>query len=540
MLTRFGAARWWRAWDAEDGISLVEMMFAILLLAVAIMALATTAVVGLTNLRSARDREEATNAASAAIEAIRTGQYDQIFMDPSDPNVTALGGCYEGEPVASNAVASPIQVESTNDQVSLRTYVTWFQSTDDADCSGVNDEERLAKRVTVIAEWNDGQFVRSVREDTIVAPAGRGLPVPDFDLNPTTAAINFDPDDVAAAETKCQRHQLRNLGAEDSYDWDLTSVDPSVGPPFKATPTSFKTADNNWEVEAYFQFPGSSTASTPDPTDPDTQAMTDLDANGRPETTVRVPGSGVANVWFCWTPASSVTVGDAFDAVLTMHSLFDGNRIESVTHSVGVSETPVRLFLFDHDDSTAHARAGRVRAGTFEPEPFPMGPEDGIVGSTDNLGATLFDWDTNIDSGANPGIVLPAGEPNLAGVWDEQWGGPTTVERAATLTLYVASPLALGAGAPTGQTLRLGIDLQRLEHNEKLDAHLVTVSPVAVNVAATGWTRVEIPIDLLSEQEFAASQFLRVQVSCLATSDAACHIAYDNTTYASNLAVNLR
>jgi hypothetical protein len=199
----------------------------------------------------------------------------------------------------------------------------------------------------------------------------------------------------------------------------------------------------------------------------------------------------------------------------------------------GTAET---LYLFDSSDETAHTRPGTSSGDVFTPASYQMGPEDGIPGSTTNLGTALHDWDTNIDDAGLPGIVVPRGAADLAAVWHEQWSDATVLSRTGSLSLFVASPNAL-AGVGPGETLQLGIDVERLRANENtVDATLFT-GDVAVPLSRDGWTRVEIPLDFGADVAFAANEFLRLRLSCLGSSEADCHLAYDNEIYDAHLAV---
>lgn len=532
----------------EEGLSLIEMMVAVLLLGVAVLALASTSITSLINLRQARDREAATNAASARIEEVRALDFEDIVLSPTDPDATALGGCFDGEPVVTNTRPTTVDAATTVDlgtghpEVDVRTYITWFQTAGDADCAGANDAERVAKRLTVEAIWVDGE-TRTVRQDTIVAKAERGLPVPDFDVSPPGGAVNFTPDHVAATTEKCVRHQLRNLGAEDAYDWSLDTVTGSIAPPSPAGPSSFTARNPAWSARAYFEYPALASSDEPPA---GAEVMTDFDANGRPETTQRVAEGDTANIWLCWQPPTGEPEGTIFSATMSVHSLFDGNRSEAVSHTVSVNRQGELYYLYDPNDSAAHDRGTPQGSGVVI-LPYVMGPlQPDNPSSVANLGIInygdpqLSDWDRNLDPLDQAGVWLPGGAANsdLDLVWHRQFPESTVLASTATLELWVATSAALD-GAPSNSAQQLNITIQRIKENESaLDnpggTLLQHTEPWTDDVE--GWKKLTIPLNFGGNVTIGENKYLRLQISC-AGSVSDCNVAYDNVAHPSVLIV---
>lgn len=553
---RQATRQWRRARDGEDGLSLAELMVAIFVLSVGVLALAGVAGQSLVSLRQSRDREQATDAASAAIEAVRALPYERINLLASDPDLPAgLGGCFEDEPLATtslpgNAIDAFRHTAGNFDDIVVDTYITYLDVGDDDTCTDP-DHDRTAKHVTVVATWETGGVGSSVRVDTVVADAGRGLPIPEFDLSPTAVPLNFSPAERDARTEKCIPHVLRNLGDDDTYDWVLTKalgeshsfVTPSEYVLPGATPPKYR-------VRALFEHPTQPTP--PDPagiTDEATLAamglelMKDANANLRPEITPSstVPAGDKARMWFCYKPGN-VADGKSITFLETVHSVFDENQTVQVTHEVTVGLAGRNLHLFDPDDSAAHAR---------DPgQPYlmgPLGPDQPAV-----LGTTLFDWDQP------DGLPATRAGTRASGTdlrWHHQFTGATTLQPSVQLVFSTATRDALDNGVLDSPVpvVRLDIELERLRKNERSfptpeviwssSALAAASSPTvedgrfAYSHDTAGWKQHVLDIDLGGTATFEAEQYLRLRVSCRADSEAECHVAYDNDNHPSRLVV---
>lgn len=553
---RKGAARLRRAGD-EDGLSLAELMVAVFVLSVGVLALAGVAGQSLVSLRQSRIREQATDAASAAIEQVRALPYDRINLLDSDPDLpSGLGGCFDDEPLATtslsdNAIDAFRHTAGSSDNIVVDTYITYFDIDDDNAC-GDADHDRISKHITVIATWDNGGIDGSVQVETVVADAGRGLPIPEFDLSPTSVTLNFTPAERDAGTEKCIAHLLRNLGDNDTYDWELTKalgeshsfVSPSEYVVTGATPPKYR-------VRVLFEHP------TVDPP-PDPAGITDeavlasmglelmKDGNGnlRPEIppSSTVPAGEKARMWFCYTPGN-VSDGSSISFVETVHSVFDANQTFDVTHDVTVGLTGTKLHLFDPDDSTAHPRDPS--------DPYLMGvlaPDQPAV-----LGTSLFDWD---DPDGLPATRAGTRASGTDLRWHHQFTGTTAVQPSAELIFWTGTRDALDNGVLDDPVpvVRLDIELERLRKNEKSfspspdviwssDALTAASSPsiedgrYAYQHDVAGWQQHVLALDLGGTVTFEAEQYLRLRVSCRTDSGAECHLAYDNQTYAARLTV---
>lgn len=546
----------------DEGLSLIEMMIAIFILGVALIALAGVAGQSLTSLRVVRDREQATNAASSAIEEVRERNWADIVLSPGVviPSALAPADCFDGEPVVRNVSSNPVDFERSagdDGRITVRTLVTWADGT----CSPLSTSE--AKRVVTLATWTDRGVDRVVRQETVVAPAARGLPVPEFDVDPPQKPVVLSSG-LSTDET-CTRHQLRNLGAPDTYEWRLASVNgvdtgtSYAGPGWNSHPGL---VDGGWKVRAYFGYPSTATVSelphavlvteSPAPLE-----MRDLDGDFWPEA-VNALGEPIvvdpatdgrsADLWFCWQPTAA-SEGDSFEAELAVHSRFDENRSETVQHSVSVGTATERWYLFDPIDNQAHDR-GVVQGSNLTFPPYRMGPQVTVEDSPERLGtidysdAALSDWDRNLDDNQQPGVRLQkaATDGRRALQWHEQLTQATTLEPEIGLRFWIAPPYAL-AGGPAdplaNRTLRVRVTLEKLRSNENtvLETLYTEDLPITFSVDASGFREENHQLVLAAPPTFEAQQFLRLRISCLSTSEEDCVVAYDNVGYQSALSV---
>jgi prepilin-type N-terminal cleavage/methylation domain-containing protein len=548
---------------SEQGFSMVEVIIAMFVFAVAVLGLASVAMSSVLSLRHTRDREQSTNAASAVLEEVRGRDFTDIFLDPA-----AYTGCFEGEPVANDAVnasagatAVPhVQSRGNDGVVEVTTYVTYAQEDDSSPGScDASDTEDDIKRVVTVARWVDRDGPREVRQETLITSGGRGLPVPDFDFTPSQATMSIHVNDTLTDPTEevCARHQLRNLGADDTYDWALMSVDGASSGPFRLSSSVFQSPSGKWNVRALMQYPATTNTTTPpDPaTDPTTVVMTDTDGTppNRPESDLQVAPGASANFWFCYQPKQgTLSVGDQIVARLQVHSRFDPNRYEAISHTVKVTNELPAFYLYDRLDSVAHDRDSNPNVNQTVYPTFTMGPEDGIAGSPDNLGTidyadrNLSDWDQEVDVDRLPGLRLVRGNAQLGTVaWHEGFLTATTLASNPKLTLYVSTTEALkGQVDPlvpsTHQSQTLQITLSRLDRQERLPGTILKSVAVTYTQDRSGWIRIDPTILLDGPAAFANNEFLRLQVTCAsATSASDCHIGYDNGLLPSNLQVGV-
>jgi hypothetical protein len=565
--------------DGEDGLGLIEVMIAIFVLGVALSALASVALSTLSSLRLTRDREQATNLASAAIEEVRARDYAGVAMGAGTVDVGALppgslgdpfssDTCIDGEPVVVDVVSSPVPFErQVGDAFTVHTLVTWA----DEDCPTAVGE---LKRIIAIASWEDRGIAHQVRQETLVARAGRGLPVPKFEIRPPAAeltlwhyALDNDDDPVT-----CSEHNLRTLGADDSYDYDVADATvTTTGVPAIVHPTNDGFYVGDWELAVYLipRDDWNDDELDADPR-PDESHRLVRDAAERPSSDLRVASGETARLTICYSPRPDLNDDDDDEktypadiaTTLTVHSRFDERQQREVASLVEVKDqsaaggdecgpgtgvgTP--LFLFDHNDATAHPRD--------DSQPYLMGASSCDPLRIEHLSTHDYDpsesnWSTNIGSGNIPGTrlqrpVSAVAQPALSGhtaAWHRQFSQRTRFLSSMELHLWHAPVngfIAHGTLPSTGQPVRLDIHVDVLRKNESgvvNNSHAVTT--YQYDHTTQGFAKLVIPLTV-PELTINADYYLRLRVHCASTNTQDCNLAYDNVNFPSALYVQER
>jgi type II secretory pathway pseudopilin PulG len=555
--------RWWHLVDDDEaGLGLIEVMIAIFILGVALLALASVGTTSLISLRVTRDREQATNAASAAIEAARAVSFRNLAIPAGTVDVSQLpdgalptgstNSCVGEEPVVTDAVTEPPFAQDVGNQDRIRVYtlVTYAET----DCSVGGPTE--LKRVIAVATWSDQGQTHHVKQETLVVAAGRGLPVPRFEVRPPESSLSvsqtFLGDPAETDKRRCVEHQLRNLGADDSYEWQV-ETDSSGVPPIRSG-SGYSAGD--WLVTAFLELPTvPSRAGDPPPSSALMDAATESSRPGSDE--VIEPGE-TATFTVCYepvaTPDETGPWPEALEATVAVHSRFDDRQVKRVVHDVTAPpETALGdpLFLFDPDDSTAHAR--RVD-GAFLPS--LMGPRSSdpnqisFLGTIDYTQTSRSNWSTDIGANNYPGTrfnVLSTMDRQVGistMAWHYQFPAKTTLRRDATLVLWHAPTNGI-AGGPSlpegGQPVTLEVRVDALGNNEKTVSWTGITAEYTYTHSTTGWRKLEIPLDLgQDEQEFASGRYLRLRLTCGPMNSADCNLAYDNVAHPSALYVRVK
>jgi type II secretory pathway pseudopilin PulG len=560
--------RWWHLIDDEEGLGLVEVMVAIFVLGVALLALASVGTTSLVSLRVTRDREQATNAASAAIEDARARDFSGLALASGSVTVASIpaaalpGGstaaCFDGEAVVTDAVLNPVPFErnvGNGGRIRLHTLVTYPEGTCTAPVTDL-------KRVVAIASWQDGAQTRFVQQETLVASAGRGLPVPKFEVRPPESSLSISKAHLSTTGApRCIEHQLRNLGADDRYDWDIEEL--SVGMPASGPGNRLKAGD--WYATAYLEYPAVDSRAGEPPTDGE---MTLAGGVPRPASDEIIEPGDTASFTVCYEPAITVDAASntwPADIVVTVgvRSRFDERQSRTVTHHVSVRDEAVPgrgLYLFDRDDSNAHDRRVLRPSGERVYVPYQMGPlakptDDASLvshlGTIDYTQTARSNWSTEIGSNNYPGVRLqrPAvpspSDPDVSSttaVWHHQFLAPEILLPNATLVLYHAPTSALsGVGVPTGgRSVTLEIRVDGLHTNERNVIWNGISTTHTYNHTENGWMQRDIPLSLGGEVSFGSGRYLRLRVTCAASNAEDCNLAYDNVAYPAALFVQVK
>lgn len=551
----------------EDGITLVEVLIASFILSVSLLAMASVAGTSLISLGQTRDREQATNAASAAIEAARSRDFADLAHAPGDASfggvpspvrdllqLTDGDRCLDGRAVVRDGASSaPVPIRTTagtNDAHEVFTLVSWAD--DDADCDTDGGE---LKRVTTVVTWTDRGQRMHVRNDTLVAPAARGLPVPDFELQPPDGSLRYTRGQLDADDTtRCVPHLLRNLGAADTYEWELTDVDrEGDGQPVTQSGNGFRTMSDNWSVHAYLEYP----ATEPNGVPPD-DALMRLQA-GRLVSDTEVPAGESATFTVCYTLAQGTPDHHiAATSIAEVRSRFDERRVASVTHQIGPGSAS-QLYLQARDDLAPHARS-EAGDGTYPPLLMTRLADDPAadpdqLDRTQYLGPELLDWSTDVGDRSFPGLRLRNTGPGAEARADWRYQVPSTTEippGTALLVLHVQPTSSLAEDpAPflddDDDWVAMPMELQvRLDVFDEAESGEVGFVRNLVDVTHDyehtygDWAQrvIELPISTL--ETITQGQRLRVAVTCTTASEEDCHLAYDAESHPAYLEVELQ
>jgi Tfp pilus assembly protein PilV len=552
--------RWWHlAADDEEGLGLVEVLVAIFILSVALTALASVGTSSLISLRMTRDREQATNAASTALEEARALAFDALALPPgADPttlpadvraalNVNSAT-CVGGEALVTDAASTqPVpltRTSGTNGAHRVHTVVTWA----DQGCTATNSG---LKRVVTIVTWPDGDRFNFVRNETLVAPAGRGLPNPNFDVKPSKGAVVLTASQVAAGQTRCVEHRLRNLGAGDSYGYEVTAA-KIAGTTTAVSPAGvggFSLPTAGWQLQGYLE-PGDTVSRAGDPPSTTDDQFAPALGSPRPVAPLRLEAGEEGLLTLCWTPSSGASTD--VEATINIHSRFDDRRIETVTHTLSIGDPVQRLYLQDWDDQVAHPRGEpgnnnnqlRYRAQVMNPR--------GSGASADRLqlpADTLLDWSTEFTPQL-PGIRVTRtsqNNPRLDQIeYRYQLPAPQQMLPGAFLHLWHAPNGALPATTPASPIrveLRVEIDVLLASdgnNNRVWPAAAPYTRDYFYDHVDPGFRRHTIPLPFTDTVPIAANQRIRVRVTCLTGSAQDCNIALDTLQHDSHLEVRLQ
>lgn len=504
--------RYRRAFEDEEGISLVELMMAAFIIAVALVALAGVTASSITSLRVSRSRQMAVDASSAALEQARALDYEQVALPVGATSDTTFGG--ENIVFSHQGSVSHESTAGVGNEITVTTYVTWV----------VQDGlPQAARRVTTVATWTDGGQTRTLSESTIVAQAERGLPVPNFGVQPPAASKTTAPGssstDTCPSETRID-HTLTNVGASDSYEVRVKGNGETVS----LSGSKFTSANTKWSVTVYFT-PAVGSGSPPaDVTASGTYEMRDfspsgdsfveaLDGTNNP---VRLSTGESAFLTFCYKPLEGAKNATF---TVTARSRFDNAITEEFTHNLFVANTALSLYLHDPDNTRDHQRKNN-------PSIFTMSTNATSINGT-------YNYDTNLDPDNMPGVWLKDGDTLSSVTWDYQTPNELKVHQASLL-LHGALD-----GLTAGQRAVFSVVLQHVNKNgNSVLATLgptdrLAIAPDADRTFKAGTLEWTFPATTIPAQDR-----LRLTILCHGDADDDCHVMYDSASFLSRLAVS--
>lgn len=497
-------------------MTLIEILIAVFILAVAVIALASTAASSLKSVRISKDRQDATQLASTILESARGLPFEDVILDTADnpPDgfdpTTGNGGCDPAtvgcEAVVKLAGGAIDHIRSSGNHTAT-TYVTEVEGTSGKEV-----------RVTTFVRWTDGGTERTVREETLVAQATRGLPAPSFRLTPTSPSATG-----TVGETICIDHTLLNTGEEDAYSWQLLAMNTDTGV-LEAGTLNTRTVNEpdgaggiNQVTRQGFKIQFNSStkhwfgwARIAYPTTGPLQPMTDTTSDGRPDSPIRVPALSEARINFCYTPLNTSGVREALstDPKFTprIHSAFDetvttASQNNEITNTLTVLSPNTILYL--HED-----------------------------GRTLNTSPTPDDTQTDYDNDGIPGLALSSAPTSWS---HSDFGNLFSSQKVLANPSMTFFARATDTDDPTdtnpdNETLTYDIQIQR----GRADTTTVVASgSVEMTGVGTAWQQVTVALSFTSsdtaDRTFQDDDVIFISLACASSTNDTCHVHYDVT-----------
>lgn len=188
MLTRL-----YRRIGGEDGVSLVEMLVAFVILGIAMSASANFFMTALFSLHQAESRTKATALANEELENLRLLPWDAVGFYAGDFGVTPPDGTVVLDGVREPTARAPLPLETLDRAgvaFTVRRSILWIQNTQ---TSNENDYKRLV----VSVHWSDRGQQRAISVESLRNPSPHEQPTSDFVLSlfevaPNRVYINAD------------------------------------------------------------------------------------------------------------------------------------------------------------------------------------------------------------------------------------------------------------------------------------------------------------------------------------------------------------
>lgn len=499
----------------ESGMSLVEILIAVFILGVAVIAIASTAAASLQSLRESRDRQQATQFASTVLEEIRGLPFSDIALDESTVSVTS----FDGEDILATPGGKVTHTRTRGDHTAT-TYITVIPKSG----TEVDDEEL---RATVLVTWEDVDGAHTVRQETRIAEATRGLPVPSFAVNPKSAHGTGVP-----GETICVDHELSNLGEQDGYSWQLFATNSSTGELEPATfvrgrsnlngpdgsgETGSLTRDGfrvptsangkHWFAWGLMRIPSGSGDWIP---------MDEITGDERPDSHSKVLALAEADVRFCYTALNTAGEIEATDDSPTfsprVYSAFDDTVNTGDDLSNALEVEPRIVFYLRQVDGNPKNMTAAAPDNTDESVDYDD-PDDPVVPGL-QLAGTTFDptrWTANVGTLGFSTDSYPRDLSNTS------------------VTFHVRTDDDAGKD--------LVFDLRLLLHRDgATDPEVLSAETVTASSVTTAWQPVDAALTLSSSPvSVGESDTLILEIGCGEDSEGPCHVHYDVTTLDSNL-----
>jgi Tfp pilus assembly protein PilV len=432
--------------SGEAGLTLIETLMALLVFLLIFLALLTSTIAGFTAVRQTRFVQQASALANESIEAARDLSYDSVILVSSDtswtgdphvsttcaPNFTGVRshdpdgtGPLACERIIEGATGSfnPHRMTRTvnGKQFTVNRYVTWV---DDATQGGTGQSY---KRFSVVVEWEHNGTKR-YRASTLISPADRGPPAPEFTLTPGSQSAGFV--DAGTNSYVVFAHTIKNYGVADTYELAIDEFDlddPPLGFPWSYTIYRDEGTIGEWDVEGAVE------------------ELDDDDGNGTLET------DPVAAAPSTTTPTDYhflvvITYDSVASAPSTDFSLSATSRLDSEVSATANDSANGLLNLFLHNRTS----------GLASPSGDTTANADMLMSATPSTTSTLYDYSSDLPGdfgryvstvGSASATALPSNPPSNLINWTYQVPGPnplTLSGNSLNLRLWWTTPSCSG------------------------------------------------------------------------------------------------
>ena len=495
-----------RSLRTQDGITMIEMMVALVVGAIILTAGAAALASAMGGVNYSRQNQQSAELVSQIIEEARAGSYSgtSVKFDAAvfgaDARLVYTAGAYWVDPDGAGSLASEKLVTSDSGTVPLtrtldRNGTSYTVSTYVTEPTGADAAYR---RVSTVVHWVRDGKAHERQATTFVTNPRRGLPLPRFTLAADTTV------NVAAGSTLVLPVSVTNDGARDR--WNMTSAQsPASG----------------WTVSWYVDGDGDGVKDVSE-----TTTVSDSDGDGTPDTGL-LETDQVMNMLAVADIPSAASAGTV-TVTLTATSSSDPTVSDTVTDTVVVSAAGSAGGWYLHDTNDEIPADGTLKSTmymtTLSGGAFTRTYSGCGLSVPTDLGVP--DYDTDWD--ACPGRLLLKGATTMTeadatkiALWERQSPDKLTLTGTAVVSLYVA---------PKDYQVKNGVlRVYLAERNNSVLTELGQATVAVSNLPAT-FSRVDIPV-ALSNDVVGKNKYLQVRVIAPPEGQDDLWLAYGTSAY---------
>lgn len=328
--------------SADDGVSLIETIVALVVFAIIAVGVAAMTVTGLRAGGTSRMYQQATGVGEQAIETARSLGYTNLVMTTSDlsgsgdthllTSCTGLTGSWfftpdglshcEAIPTVTSGTALALHPTSPISAITVSEWVTWVDTTTQGG-TGQN-----AKRVTVHVTWNDHGVAKSYVTMTVLSPFALAASATRSFTVSTTSASAFASGGYPAV-------------------WAATVTNTGTAPD-SANVTAKLPTGVSWPVTMYAD--SSSDGALNAYNDAHDAQLVDTNGDGVVDTG-RIAANGTSKLLLAVTPPAGTTAG-TYAVTLTMTSTTTSTATVSASLTLTVASAASASNLYLHNSAT--------------------------------------------------------------------------------------------------------------------------------------------------------------------------------------------